>query len=129
MKIGNEEKGIIAITDKEGTITVACPDVSGGTEYQIALKNFTGTSTPQNGASGTTYKLSPLMQSGWIYSETRKIAVPPKNITAMAVASDTVELTWDWSWKNADAATVAWADHEDAWISTEAPSTYDVEDR
>lgn len=129
MKIGNEEKGIIAITDKEGTITVACPDVSGGTEYQIALKNFTGTSTPQNGASGTTYKLSPLMQSGWIYSETRKIAVPPKNITAMAVASDTVELTWDWSWKNADAATVAWADHEDAWISTEAPTTYDVEDR
>lgn len=129
MKIDNEEKGIIAITDKEGTITVACPDVSGGTEYQIALKNFTGTSTPQNGASGTTYKLSPLMQSGWIYSETRKIAVPPKNITAMAVASDTVELTWDWSWKNADAATIAWADHEDAWISTDAPTTYDVEDR
>lgn len=129
MKIGNEEKGIIAITDKEGTITVTCPDVSGGTEYQIALKNFTGTSTPQNGASGTTYKLSPLMQSGWIYSETRKIAVPPKNITAMAVASDTVELTWDWSWKNADAATIAWADHEDAWISTDAPTTYDVEDK
>lgn len=129
MKIGNEEKGIIAITDKEGTITVACPDVSSGAEYQIALKNFTGTSTPQNGASGTTYKLSPLMQSGWIYSETRKIAVPPKNITAMAVASDTVELTWDWSWKNADAATIAWADHEDAWISTDAPTTYDVEDK
>lgn len=129
MKIGNEEKGIIAITDKEGTITVTCPDVSEGNEYQIALKNFTGTSTPQNGASGVTYKLSPLMQSGWIYSETRKIAVPPKNITAMAVASDTVELTWDWSWKNADAATVAWADHEDAWISTDAPTTYDVEDR
>lgn len=129
MKIGNEEKGIIAITDKEGTITVTCPDVSGGNEYQIALKNFTGTSTPQSGASGTTYKLSPLMQSGWVYSETRKIAVPPKNITAMAVASDTVELTWDWSWKNADAATISWADHEDAWISTDAPTTYDVEDR
>lgn len=129
MKIGNEEKDIIAITDKEGTITVACPDVSVGAEYQIALKNFTGTSMPQNGASGITYKLSPLMQSGWIYSETREIAVPPKNITAMAVASDTVELTWDWSWKNADAATVAWADHEDAWISTDAPTTYDVEDR
>ena len=129
MKIDNEEKGVIAITDKEGTITVTCPDVSGGTEYQIALKNFTGTSTPQSGASGTTYKLSPLMQSGWVYSETRKIAVPPKNITAMAVASDTVELTWDWSWKNADAATISWADHEDAWISTDAPTTYDVEDR
>ena len=129
MKIDNEEKGIIAITDKEGTITVTCPDVSGGNEYQIALKNFTGTSMPQNGASGTTYKLSPLMQSGWVYSETRKIAVPPKNITAMAVASDTVELTWDWSWKNADAATISWADHEDAWISTDAPTTYDVEGR
>lgn len=129
MKIDNEEKGIIAITDKEGTIAVACPDVSSGAEYQIALKNFTGTSTPQNGASGTTYKLSPLMQSGWIYSEARKIAVPPQNITAMAVASDTVELTWDWSWRNADAATIAWADHEDAWISTDAPTTYDVEDK
>lgn len=129
MKIGNEEKGIIAITDKEGTITVTCPDVSGGNEYQIALKNFTGTSTPQNGVYGTVYKLNPLMQSGWIYSETRKIAVPPKNINAMAVASDTVELTWDWSWKNADAATISWADHEDAWISTDAPTTYDVDDR
>ena len=51
MKIDNEEKGVIAVTDKEGTITVTCPDVSGGTEYQIALKNFTGTSTPQNGTS------------------------------------------------------------------------------
>lgn len=31
--------------------------------------------------------------------------------------------------ENADAATISWADHEDAWISTDAPTTYDVEDR
>ena len=127
MKIDNEEKGIIEIISSEGTYTINCPDVSGSNEYQIALKNFTGTTTKKTGASGTVYNLNALMQSGWVFSETRKIAVAPKSVEAQAVAADTVELSWDWSWKNADAATVSWADHEDAWISTDAPTTYDID--
>lgn len=127
MKIDNQEKGVIAITDKEGTITVNCPDVSSCTGYQIAIKNFTGKYTAQNGVSGVSYKLNTLMQSKWIYSDVRNIAIAPKSIEAQAIASDIVELTWDWSWDNANAATISWADHEDAWISTDEPTTYDVD--
>lgn len=129
IKIDDEEKGIIAVTDKEGTITVDCPDVSGATEYQVAVKNFTGTATATTGTSGTVYNLTPLMQSGWVYSATRKIAVAPSNVQCSAVSADTASLSWDWSWKNANAATIAWADHADAWNSTDEPSTYDISDK
>lgn len=127
MKIDKEVKGIIEIIPRDGTVTINCPDVSSSSEYQIALKNFTGTTTKKTGASGTVYNLNALMQSGWVFSETRKLAVAPKSVEAQAVAADTVELSWDWSWKNADAVTVSWADHEDAWISTDAPTTYDID--
>lgn len=129
IKIDSKAIGIIAVTSQEGTITVKCPDVSKSKGYQIAVKNFTGKATAQKGTSATTYKLSVLMQSKWVYSETRNIAIAPKSIEAQAIAADTVELSWDWSWQNANAATISWADHEDAWISTDAPTTYDVDSK
>lgn len=127
MKIDDREIGIIAITENENTISVACPDVSKSQGYQIAIKNFTGEATAQKGTYGTTYSINTLMESKWAYSETKNIAIAPKSIEARAVSADTVELSWEWSWENADAATISWADHEDAWISTESPTTYDVD--
>lgn len=38
----------------------------------------------------------------------------------------TVRVTWDWNWDEADGAELSWANHEDAWESTDAPSTFEL---
>lgn len=40
--------------------------------------------------------------------------------------SGTIRVTWDWTWEDATQAELSWADHEDAWESTDEPSTYMV---
>lgn len=52
----------------------------------------------------------------------------PSGVTVKTIdgATDTVRVTWNWSWSSADSAELSWADHEDAWESTNEPSTYTV---
>ena len=35
-------------------------------------------------------------------------------------------MNWAWSWEDADSAELSWADHEDAWESTDEPTTYTI---
>ena len=42
---------------------------------------------------------------------------------------NTVRIDWPWSWKSATSAELSWADHDDAWESTDEPSTYDITDK
>lgn len=117
---------IVAITDGEGTVTASCPDVTGATGYQVGLQNFTG-SYVGDGAAG--YYIDYLQQSKWVWSEVTGIATPPKNLQVSAASSDTVRLSWEWSWEDATAVTISWADHADAWVSTQEPSSYDIDDK
>ena len=51
----------------------------------------------------------------------------PGNVTAVPTTpSGTIRCTWEWSWDDADSAELSWADHEDAWESTDAPQTFIV---
>ncbi len=67
-------------------------------------------------------------ESAWEYSDAQTYAVAPANVKASVYSSDTALLEWDWSWSDATAARIAWSDHEDAWNSTDSPSTCDMED-
>ena len=40
--------------------------------------------------------------------------------------NDRVRIKWPWTWSIATSAQLAWADHEDAWESTDGPNTYDI---
>lgn len=40
-----------------------------------------------------------------------------------------IRIKWPWSWKDANSAELSWADHDDAWESTDGPSTYAIEDQ
>ena len=42
---------------------------------------------------------------------------------------DSVRISWPWTWKAATSAELAWADHDDAWESTDEPSTYEINER
>lgn len=38
----------------------------------------------------------------------------------------TIRATWTWTWAGAQSMELSWADHADAWESTDSPSIYDV---
>ena len=40
-----------------------------------------------------------------------------------------MRLTWDWTWTEANGVELSWADHDDAWESTEQPQTYTLENK
>lgn len=48
-------------------------------------------------------------------------------ITVTRADETTATVTWSWPWEDATSAELSWADHPDAWESTEQPQTYNVE--
>ena len=72
------------------------------------------------------YAVSPTMSSD-MDTEGGIIPEAPATVTATPVMpSGTIRVTWKWSWADADTAELSWADHADAWESTNEPQTYDV---
>lgn len=64
------------------------------------------------------------MQSG-IVKSAGDVPVAPANVSlAMTDIPGTIKVTFDWSWAAATNAELSWADHDDAWNSTDEPSTY-----
>ena len=65
-----------------------------------------------------------------VVSETVKQTVPlptaPEITANRADTAGTIRVTWNWVWDRADSAEVSWADHKDAWESTDEPNTYIV---
>lgn len=55
------------------------------------------------------------------------VPVAPKNVKVdRYTISGTIRVTWDWAWDDADSAEISWADHEDAWESTDEPEVYEI---
>ena len=72
------------------------------------------------------YAVSPTMSSD-MDTEGGIIPEAPATVTATPVMpSGTIRVTWKWSWADADTAELSWADHADAWESTNEPQTYNV---
>lgn len=55
------------------------------------------------------------------------IPLPPSNLNVAQDGVNTILATWDWNWKEANTAEISWANHEDAWESTDEPQTYTIE--
>ena len=55
------------------------------------------------------------------------LAYPPEWVDlSKGDENDRVRIKWPWTWSIATSAQLAWADHEDAWESTDGPNTYDI---
>lgn len=75
----------------------------------------------------TIYTLNEVMTSA-VESSGGNVPQAPENVRAAQIGtSDTIQVLWDVVWNEATGAEVSWADHEDAWISTEQPQTFDVQ--
>lgn len=115
------------------TVYVKLPEAISGNAsigVQAYVGNYSPAYTPASGASAEVvdYKITKTyMSSPDIVWQNDAIA-PAPNITLRQVPnkSDTVRVAWDWTWPNATEAEISWADHDDAWESTNEPSTYIV---
>lgn len=94
-----------------------------GDSAEFTVSDISGESTYQVGVMANNGS----MKSDIVWTENSAISLPPSSVRAEATAADTVKLTWDWPWSAADQAVISWADHADAWESTEEPSSYTVD--
>lgn len=120
---------VAVIPHGETAVTAPCMDLSGESGYQIGVQAVAGNYTTQAAGAYTTYSVVAKMQSGVVWQGNEAVATPPANVKAVATNSTTVRLSWDWSWAKANQAVISWADHEDAWESTDEPSDYDIESK
>lgn len=71
------------------------------------------------------YTVSHILRSDML-SFGGQIPRPPKNVQANYIGDGNVLVTWDWNWKSATAAEVAWSDYSEALDSNSQPTTYEV---
>lgn len=112
----------------ETTVDVQAPNWTGKTA-QFGVQAFVGTKV-QNAGAFVTYSIvgEPLMQSEIVWNN-GLIPVAPTQVGATPLIVNgigTIKVTWDWPWADATGAVVAWSDHSDAWMSTDAPEEYEV---
>ena len=111
--------GVLANGTTTGSYTV--PDLVGKTKSCFGAYAFVG--------SNSGLKISANMTSAKAI-DSDIAAVAPANVTVSDSPRDaTVRIGWEWTWTDALYAEISWADHEDAWESTDEPNTYKVEDR
>ena len=73
--------------------------------------------------------VSAQMKSG-IATDSDILARPPAWLSLdEGTRDDNVRIGWPWTWTAATNAELSWADHDDAWESTDEPEVYPIDDR
>lgn len=106
---------------------VQCPSWEGQGSPAFAVYAMVGSYTKQTREDNVdVYTLDIKMRSEGEQTQGGEVPAAPQNVTVSRVdnLSGTIKVTWDWSWLSATSAEISWADHEDAWESTDEPETY-----
>lgn len=105
--------------------TFQCPNWSGETAKEFGVYAAVGEYAAVTRADGVSQvDVTAKMKSAAVWQGG---AVPqaPSNVSVAATSIEgTVRVTWDWDWADAQTAVISWADHEDAWESTDQPEEY-----
>jgi len=114
--------GVIAHGDESSKV-MPCPDWSEERSFAIGYYAAVGTYE----SDGDFYQVvEELMKSAEAWSGGSVSLEPPPISVEQAGTPGTARVVWGWTWPEATGAQIAWADHEDAWESTDEPETYDV---
>ena len=126
----NPQEKLVGVWEagRTAALSLTLPD-EGATQVSLGARTFVASYSPiVEGAND--YALSDIvMQSPSIVWDSRPVPAPPSNITLTSPKTGVVRITWDWTWTDANGVEISWADHEDAWESTEGPTTYTIPDR
>lgn len=107
------------------SVTVQCPQWTAADAVTFGVYAVQGSAraTPR-GDGVSCYAVTPAMTSDLV-KDGGLVPAAPANITvAQTDTPGTVRVEFDWTWTEATAAEISWADHEDAWESTDEPETY-----
>lgn len=114
------------ITSQNKVLATVAHGVTSATVQFIPTQNNQLGIRAFQGASAT----APSMRSDDVFATTGDIPLAPTNVAAVSTEKEGVaEVSWEIPWTDASAAEISWADHEDAWESTEAPKTYAINER
>lgn len=95
-------------------------DNNGNPVYGVPLVRGSINGVPQ-------YYVNEVMRSATSLSWGGEVPKAPVNVNVFRTEVEgTIGVTWDRTWNAADGVQLSWADHADAWNSTEEPSTYEV---
>lgn len=111
------------------SVTIQGPDWSGESEIAFGVRAVVGSYEAITRSDGATcYAVIERMASQQTVWEGGAVPAAPENVTAAATEiPGTIRVTWDWAWEDANGAEISWSDHEDAWESTDEPSTYTID--
>ena len=111
-----------------GSVTVQCPNWDDQKAIAFEVYAMVGSYRKQERSDGvSSYIIEPKMRSLNTLSDGGAVPSAPENVTVSRTEiADTVRVTWDWSWAEANGAEISWADHNDAWESTDEPSSYTI---
>ena len=109
----------------ETSKVVQLPDW-GNSEIDIGVQALLASYTATTDSSGKKkYVFSPIYMESDIVWDGGSMPLPPTDLKlSLTDKIGTIRATWTWTWTYADAAEISWSDHEDAWESTDQPSTY-----
>lgn len=121
------ETFIIGIIPRGRTSTVVSPPISAEpSAYGVYAVVGTATQTERYDG-GVSYAIDEQMSSTEWWQDIASVPVAPQNVTLEQTGvAGVVRVTWDWTWNDASKAILSWADHDDAWESTEGPEEYTI---
>ena len=110
------------ITESLGTIA------SNVTTKQFSIPNLSEESAVAFGIRSRVDGAGQAMYSADVWT-TSSVPTAPTSLTlAKTNIEGTISVKWTWSWTSATGLELSWADHEDAWYSTDEPESYKVSD-
>ena len=72
----------------------------------------------------------PNMRSDDVFTSSGDVPLAPTNVAVISTEkSGVAEVSWSIPWTDATGAEISWADHDDAWESTDGPKTYVINQR
>ena len=121
------------IPDGYTSVTVQAPDWSEEDAVAFGVFAFVGSTSKQTRDDGVDVytitspnpKFSMRSTTVWLGGTVPKA---PTNVQVAVKdgSAGIVTVTWDWTWPDATGAELSWADHDDAWESTDEPDTFSV---
>ena len=109
------------------TLQVQCPTWTATPAFGVHAVVGSVDSSYTDDNSVKIYTVTEDMTSETSYT-TGNVPKAPTNVAAEQLGTAaTIRVTWQVPWDDATGAEVSWADHDDAWHSTEQPQTFDVE--
>lgn len=109
------------------SVTVQCPIWDSTSNILFGVRAVVGTYTATTRADGvSSYAVEALMESPALTYGGSVPSAPSSVALSMTDTPGTIRVVFPWSWQDATVAELSWADHADAWESTDEPDTYTI---